>query len=504
MLSTCVVIPPFIKPYSPSYTAGILADIIRKCSVSTYILDVNLLLLEYLYSNNLKIYFDGNFHTICSNKLEPLLKELKIRTAAVPLFETTYNQIYNEVSLRNILLNKYIENITFGFFDIRMRNQKATIAELLVEDTTSQAMLKMYADFLPDLKAEIIFISIMSKEQLYFSYLLAMHVKDKKINCKVVIGGSYFTNDNSDEYRILLGYFDCICLGDAELVLSDIIYNYSTNGKLFSKFGVVVFDGEKIIQTPRTLCKMKAIEKYNFSINDFSECDYFYPISKYPVLTSRECCYGKCLFCTNKEKPQHICRIEKVSHVMSILKTAAINRYSIVEFIDDNIHPKYLKIIANSIIENKLNIKWISNTRFYKEFLDYNLCKKMYDSGCKKFFMGLETYNQETLDAMNKGIEVDDVISILNNIKSTGICTHISILFGFPSETLEQAQKTQQFLYDNISLLDLIEINRFVNHGIKIDSEPSYDVDSIVKETRIKIRSFQKSPTYYNVYKCLK
>ena len=89
-------------------------------------------------------------------------------------------------------------------------------------------------------------------------------------------------------------------------------------------------------------------------------------------------------------------------------------------------------------------------------------------------------------------------------MKNAGIYTHISILFGFPGETCEQAQDTYRFLCENIQLFDLVEINRFVNHNFEAQPESNYDVDSIVKEMRSIIYSYNKTPTYYRVYQLLR
>ena len=75
MLKCSVIIPPFIKPYTPSYTTGILADIIRGCGSNVDILDANILFLEYIYKNHLLIKVNGTAHDTYSPRLEELLKK---------------------------------------------------------------------------------------------------------------------------------------------------------------------------------------------------------------------------------------------------------------------------------------------------------------------------------------------------------------------------------------------------------------------------------------------
>ena len=503
VLKCSVIIPPFIKPYTPSYTAGILADIIRGCGSNVDILDANILFLEYIYKNHLHIKVNGIAHDTYSPQLEELLKKIKVNiNNKEGLIEEEYNRLFNELKLRNLFLNRNLTKLHFSFFDIKI-NQKFSLKELINDEIFSAAINDMLIKTIPEISFDIAFISVMSKEQLYFSCMLSKYFRDKHRNCNIVLGGPYLDSLCIEEQKVLLTYFNCLCYGDAELIIPDLISTYIKYKKVTSHYGSAFYEGKELIQTRRHYANIRDIKKYKFHITDFEKYSYYYPIKKYPILTSRECCYGKCLFCTNKGALRHMCRITNIDEVVNVLKTAS-NHYSFFEFLDDNMHAVYLNILADKIIESKLKITWIANSRFYDQFLTKAVCKNLYDSGCRKLFMGLESYNQDVLNSMRKGINKNYVVSILENLKNVGICTHISVLFGFPGETLEQAQDTYKFLCDNIYLCDLIEVNRFVSHDTSKREKSNYDVDSMVKEIRNMINSCKKTPTYYHVYELLK
>jgi len=59
------------------------------------------------------------------------------------------------------------------------------------------------------------------------------------------------------------------------------------------------------------------------------------------------------------------------------------------------------------------------------------------NSGCAEIWLGAESGSQKILDAMNKGIKVEDLRNAVNDLKKTGIKTGLFFQFGYPGETLE-------------------------------------------------------------------
>lgn len=500
-MKASVIIPPSIKPFYPVYTAGILSDILRNQNVETSVIDSNLLFFEHIYQDNLDIFVNNKWILITSKNISESVNAL--RCDSMNQFdEDLYKKAYFEIMVRNTALNMYIEGIRFGFFDVRINLNDLTIEQVLFEREMNNTFEKMFETFMPVIDSDIIFLSVMSVEQLYFSYILSKVLK-KRNNCKMVVGGPYFQDQDSVNYDLLLNWFDCVCLGDAELVFPEIISSYKRQKGLYSTKGTVSRIDGTLVVTNTCRSRNADVSKYLMSRDDFKNNHYFYPIERIPLLTSRECCYGKCTFCTNKGKTHHGCRIKKISEVINEVKYIKTTEKDVVEFIDDNMHAKYLLSFAQMVFDSRLKLKWISNSRFYEEYLLYDNCELLHKSGCKKLFLGLESYNQTTLDSMAKGTNVDNIIPILKNIKSSGIKTHISILFGFPGETFAEAEITKEFLYSNLELIDIAEINCFVDHGEKFGSEVLYDAKKITQETRNIIKQQGKDPSFYNIYKCM-
>lgn len=501
MIECAVIIPPLLKPITPSYVAGILADIIDKCDAGVNVIDVNNLLFQHIYKSELRIYDGDNVHSIYSSNIENLLQHITPEQNHIEhISQHEYSLLKSEMQIRNIFLNKYLCMIKFRLLNIVLTNRDITA---WTNSKDSIILIKMFEDFMPAIDHDLIFMSCMSMEQLYFSFLLSIYIRNHSKHTKIVIGGPYTLNLTYMEKTFLLSYVDCICLGDAELTIPDLIRSFRTGNRLTSSNGIAVINNNRYMESIIHYSDVSDVEKYVFDMKYFKDYRYFYPFHRYPILSSRECCYGKCKFCTDNGRVMHKCRVSHYESVFRSVQMASDNNYSMLEFIDDNVHPNYMRRIARYIMQNNLSVKWTASSRFYKNYLDLNLCKDLSAGGCLKLFMGIESYNQGTLDKMNKGIFAKDIIPILENLKAAGVMTHVSFLFGFPGETFEEACVTQNFIYDNIDLFDFVEINQYVNSISKKTEKIDYKIQEIINETKEKIISRKKAPTYYQVYNLL-
>ena len=65
-------------------------------------------------------------------------------------------------------------------------------------------------------------------------------------------------------------------------------------------------------------------------------------------------------------------------------------------------------------------------------------------AGCAEVWMGVESGSQKVLDAMDKGLLVDDVISAREELRREGIRACYFLQFGYPGEAWEDIQKTSR------------------------------------------------------------
>ena len=65
-------------------------------------------------------------------------------------------------------------------------------------------------------------------------------------------------------------------------------------------------------------------------------------------------------------------------------------------------------------------------------------------AGCRMLWMGAESGSQKVLDAMEKGLRVDDIRVASRLLKSAGIEVGFFLQFGYPGETWDDIEATLQ------------------------------------------------------------
>lgn len=128
-----------------------------------------------------------------------------------------------------------------------------------------------------------------------------------------------------------------------------------------------------------------------------------------------------------------------------------IERYGVKEIFDDTgTFPAgaWLRKFCEGMIERGYNerIYFGCNARFaVLNRDDYRLMKK---AGFRMLLFGLESASQETLDRLNKGITVHDIIDGCKWASQTGLEPHITIMVGYPWENRQDALRTLSLAKD--------------------------------------------------------
>lgn len=186
--------------------------------------------------------------------------------------------------------------------------------------------------------------------------------------------------------------------------------------------------------------------------------DYLAPGFILPYAASSGCYWNKCLFCpeTAEENPYLPLSTEQVLADLQIL--LARHETLLIHFLDNAVSPALMK----ALVENPPGVPWYGFARVNPLLADEEFCRSLRRSGCVMLKLGLESGDQQVLDRMHKGIELDMVAQVLRALKSAGIVTYVYLLFGTPSEDKASAIRTMEFTaqhYDEIGFLNLAVFN---------------------------------------------
>lgn len=96
----------------------------------------------------------------------------------------------------------------------------------------------------------------------------------------------------------------------------------------------------------------------------------------------------------------------------------------------------------------KLNgkFKWICSTRV--EYLNKKNISLLAKAGCKSIFIGIETGSEKIQKYMNKNINLEKLLSTIEEISKSGINVIFSFIYKYPEETEKDLLETFKLMYD--------------------------------------------------------
>ncbi|MEE4113896.1 MAG: radical SAM protein, partial [Desulfobacteraceae bacterium] len=104
---------------------------------------------------------------------------------------------------------------------------------------------------------------------------------------------------------------------------------------------------------------------------------------------------------------------------------------------------------------------WYGFARVTRHLADPGVVSGLKRSGCVMLKLGVESGDQDVLDALGKGIHIDTVSRALETIHQAGIATYVYLLFGTPAEDERSAAKTLDFTLGHASSIDFLNLAIF-------------------------------------------
>ena len=156
------------------------------------------------------------------------------------------------------------------------------------------------------------------------------------------------------------------------------------------------------------------------------------------LVLAHGCNWSRCAFCDTSI--DYICRYDPArpstvcDWMESVIAATGFNGF---HFVDEALPPSLLDGLCDEILRRGLNVEWWGNIRLEKR-LTNPLIEKMAAAGCIAVTGGLETCCDRTLKLMNKGITVAGAEDVLGNLSEAGIMTHAYLMYGFPTQTLDE------------------------------------------------------------------
>jgi radical SAM superfamily enzyme YgiQ (UPF0313 family) len=245
---------------------------------------------------------------------------------------------------------------------------------------------------------------------------------------------------------------DAVVTGEGELTVVEMLERLQAGKGLEGVEGVVYRENGKVIcNKPRPL--ITDLDSLPFPARELlGDADRYVPppatYRRRPVavmITSRGC-NRRCIFCfqIDKQRKSGI-RYRSVENVIAEIEHCLKQGYREIKFLDDTLAADYDRAmaLAEEIKRRKLDFTWFASACVNQ--VDKPLLKAFKDAGCWAVLFGAESGVQKNLNAIRKGITLEQIKKAVKAAKDVGLKVSTPFLFGIPGETFEEGLKTIEF-----------------------------------------------------------
>jgi anaerobic magnesium-protoporphyrin IX monomethyl ester cyclase len=264
--------------------------------------------------------------------------------------------------------------------------------------------------------------------------------------CTVIVSSS----DSTDHYEKYLDEgADFVMIGEAETTLLELVNKIRSGEKDYAVIqGLAYKQHDCVVKTPRRQV-LKDLDSLPLPAWDLVNIEPYRQMwmkhagyFSLNVATTRGCPF-KCNWCAkpiygnryNSRSPQHV--------IKELLLLKEKFGFDHIWFCDDifGLKPGWVHEFANLVEEHQLKFQFKIQARA-DLLLQENYIRDLARAGCSSIWMGAESGSQKILDAMDKGITVEQIHTSTALIRKHGMNPSFFIQFGYPGETKEDIVKT--------------------------------------------------------------
>jgi len=346
--------------------------------------------------------------------------------------------------------------------------------------------------------------------QLLPTLAISKKIKEMFPDKKIIFGGSRTIGELGKRILEFFDYVDFIVSGDGEealyLLASDYDNYESIPNLIYRKDNKIIWNRSNSCIDLNTL-PMPSFDSYFEELAQTSDeiQQYFFLRGRFPVEISRGCWWNNCNFCNigvyNQEyREKHVDRIIEEIQLLS-------DKYKNLTFqLTGNTLPKKdYKIFLNKIKKLGKDFTFILEARAgVLKSDDYTLLK---EAGVTIIQTGIETFSQNYLKKMNKGVRLIDNIAALKFCMENQIKNIYNLITNFPNEEKIDFEETKKNIQFFKQYLDPPQISKFiVKFGSPIHQNPEkYNIKQFENINIDKImfpkELLEKNISYYYNFK---
>jgi len=318
----------------------------------------------------------------------------------------------------------------------------------IAEDISDEEFYARISDFQPD-----IIVTEVSTSSIDRDLEVGKELADRFPNSKKVFVGPHI-NMYEPAFLVKYNFVDFCIQGEYEQVLRNLVISIR-DGKDYSGILGLVFRSpidDKPIANPRAplisdLDILPFPNRKQLPMHKYHDCPGGIPEPSLQIWASRGCPY-QCIFCawpqimygSNKYRTRSPKLV--VDEIELCVKEYGIKS---IYFDDDtfNIGKKRILELCDEMKKRGLNLPWAVMAR--ADTADEEMLIAMKSAGLIAIKYGVESGNQDIVNACKKNLELKKVEQVVKITKKLGINMHLTFTFGLPGETWDTVKETIRF-----------------------------------------------------------
>jgi radical SAM superfamily enzyme YgiQ (UPF0313 family) len=266
---------------------------------------------------------------------------------------------------------------------------------------------------------------------------VAKQIKTLAPEAPITLGGPHATLTGQ---KILTNHyeFDYVLLGEGEKILPEFVRLVENDAKNDIESLQGVYGRNLLEKNGSKFTWIKDLSDIPLPVYEKFELEKYAEAPKaMQLLTSRGCPFG-CIYCSvglimgkkfRSRTPDDI--ISEMEHLIAKYGTSSFS------FNDDNLtfDLNRAKMLCRLIIDRGLNIRWNASNGIRVDYLDEELVSLMKNSGCDEVAIGIESTNNEILQNLKKGTNLEKIENAISLIRRYEIPLKGFFLIGSPGET---------------------------------------------------------------------
>ncbi|MCK4814154.1 radical SAM protein, partial [bacterium] len=174
------------------------------------------------------------------------------------------------------------------------------------------------------------------------------------------------------------------------------------------------------------------------------------------TITSRGC-LATCSFCSASRMFNHQVTTHSAPRVLDDIELL-FDRfgYKGIKIFDSTLtmQREHVNDLCDEITRRRLNFPWECEIRVGT--VDQEMLEKMMDAGCYYVNFGVESASQKVLNLMRKGFTVEQAQELLDWCIRIGLETKVFFSFGHIGETMEDVERTFEFIDKNVDKITTV------------------------------------------------